>query len=343
MIQLNTPAMTPMALLVKTMPQIQRAILFFLIPLSALPRPAFAAVANPLTASAPATVSADQDAAGFGPLDPTPPAGLTPQQVIEKFGARETLFDQARRNYVFRQTVRVQTISEDTNKPDGEYQQVTDIVFDKDGKREEKVVFAPQNTLERVIMSPTDFDEIEHRLPFVLTTEDLPKYTVTYLGRQKVDELDTYVFTAGPKVLEKGKHYFQGKVWVDQQDFQIVLVNGKTVPQDTRRGHEDLQPPFTTYYEQIDGKYWFPTYTKAEGDLHFEAQNYAAAQDVHMRNIVRYTDYKQFRATSKIIYNGEDITNKGPAPANAPASGSSPPANTAPSDSDDQKPPPPRK
>ena len=159
------------------------------------------------------------------------------------------------------------------------------------------------------MMSPADFDEIEHRLPFILTTEDLPKYNITYLGRQHVDELDTYVFSAGPKTLEKGKHYFQGKVWVDQQDFQIVLVNGKTVPQDTRKGHEDLQPPFTTYYEQIDGKYWFPTYTKAEGVLHFAGSDGTWRQDVHMRNIVKYTDYKQFRATSRIIYNGEDITN----------------------------------
>jgi hypothetical protein len=160
------------------------------------------------------------------------------------------------------------------------------------------------------MMTPNDFDEIEHRLPFVLTTDDLPHYDVSYLGRQRVDELDTYVFEAGPKVLEKNKHYFQGKVWVDQQDFQIVLINGKTVPQDTRRGHEDLQPPFTTYYEQVDGKYWFPTYTKAEGTLHFQAQNGALSEDVHLRNIVRFTDYKQFRATARIIYNGQDITNQ---------------------------------
>ncbi|HMH16449.1 MAG TPA: hypothetical protein VK578_25340 [Edaphobacter sp.] len=262
--------------------------------------------AHTLTAVA---ISDAQDPAGFGPLDPTPPAGTTPEQIIDKFAARESLFKQARENYTFRQTVKVDTLNEDTNRVDGEYQQVTDITFNKDGRREEHVVFAPQNTLERVIMSPADFDEIEHRLPFILTTEDLPKYDITYLGRQKVDELDTYVFSAGPKVLEKGKHYFQGKVWVDQQDLQIVLINGKTVPQDTRRGHEDLQPPFTTYYEQVDGKYWFPTYTKAEGDLHFAAANGSLSQDVHIRNVVKYTDYKQFHATSRVIYNGEDITN----------------------------------
>jgi len=148
------------------------------------------------------------------------------------------------------------------------------------------------------------------RQPFILTTADLPQYDVTYLGRQRVDELDTYVFEAGPKRMERNRHYFQGKVWVDQQDYQIVLINGRTVPQDTRPGHEDLQPPFTTYYEQVDGKYWFPTYTKAEGYLHFAAQNGALSQDVHLRNIVRYTDYKQFRATSRIIYNGQDITDQ---------------------------------
>jgi hypothetical protein len=268
--------------------------------LSATPAVAVAAVANPYA----------DDIAGFGPLDPTPPSGMTVDQIIQKFGARESEFRRARDNYTFRQTVKVDTISEDNGRPDGEYLQVTDITFNRDGKREEHVVFAPQNTLERVIMSPVDFDEIEHRLPFILTTEDQPAYDIKYLGRQKVDELDTYVFEAGPKTIEKGKHYFQGRVWVDQQDFQIVLINGKTVPQDTRKGHEDLQPPFTTYYEQIDGKYWFPTYTKAEGTLHFQASNGSLSQDVHMRNVVKYTDYKQYHATARIIYNGEDITDR---------------------------------
>ena len=251
----------------------------------------------------------DSSIAGFGQLDPAPPDGITVNQIIQRFGERESAFAQARDNYTFRQTVKVDTIDDDTGKIDGEYQQVTDIMFNAAGARDEHVVFAPQNTLQRVMMTPADFDEIEHRLPFVLTTEDLPKYDVTYVGRQKIDEIDTYVFDAAPKMLAKGQHYFQGRVWVDQLDFQIVLINGKTVPQDTRRGHEDLQPPFTTYYEQVDGKYWFPVYTKAEGNLHFDAQDGSTSQDVHMRSTVRYTDYKQYRATARIIFNGQDITN----------------------------------
>jgi hypothetical protein len=258
--------------------------------------------------------AAAQAIAGFGPLDPAPPAGFTPEQIIQKFAARETEFKHARDNYTFRQTVRVDTISDDDNKVDGEYQQVTDITFSPDGRREEHVVFAPQNTLQRVMMSPADMQDIEHRLPFILTTEDLPEYDITYLGRQHVDDLDTYVFSAGPKTIVKNHRYFQGKVWVDAQDFQIVLVNGKNVPDDVRRGHEDLSPPFTTYYEQVDGKYWFPTYTKAEGTLHFAAQQGALSQDVHLRSIVKYTDYKQFHATSTIVSSSGAIAAPPPPP-----------------------------
>ena len=250
----------------------------------------------------------DSSVAGFGPLDPTPPSGITPEQIIQKFGQREAEFAEARDAYTFRQTVKVDTINDDTGKPDGEYQQVTDIVFDPSGKRDEHVVFAPQNTLERVMMSPADFQDIEHRLPFILTTTDLPQYDVTYLGKQKVDDLDTYVFQAGPKVLEKNKRYFQGKVWVDQKDLQIVLVNGKSVPDNKKKGQEDLSPPYTTYYEQVDGKYWFPTYTKAEGDLHFSGGNGYLSQTVHLKTVVRYTDYKRFRATTRMIFNGQDVT-----------------------------------
>ena len=268
--------------------------------------------------------------AGFGQLDPAPPSGITPEEIIKRFGAREAEFAAARQNYAFRQTVRVETIAEDTSKPDGEYQQVTDITFNKAGQREEHVVFAPQNTLQRVSMSPADFQDIEHRLPFILTTDDLPQYDVKYLGRQKVDDLDTYVFQAGPKVIEKNKRYFQGKVWVDQQDLQIVLVDGKNVPDNKKKGQEDLSPPYTTYYEQVDGKYWFPTYTKAEGELHFTGGQGYLSQDVRMRTIVKYTDYKQFRATSRIIYNGEDITDKGQPESKPGATPPSPPASTTP-------------
>ncbi len=256
---------------------------------------------------------------GFGTLDPSPlPNGLTPAALIEKFGARETAFNTARNEYTFRQTVIVQTINDDTNKPDGTYKQITDIVFSDSGKRAEHVVFAPQNTIERVIMSEADFDDIQKRLPFVLTTPELPQYDLTYLGRQKVDDIETYVFDCKPKTLEKGKRYFQGKVWVDQQQFEIVLINGKSVPDNLKHGHEDLSPPYTTYYQEVDGGNWFPVYTKADGVLHFPAENGQMANNVHIRYTVRYEDYKRFHAKSRIIYNGADLPAQATPPATTP-------------------------
>ena len=120
-----------------------------------------------------------------------------------------------------------------------------------------------------------------------------------------------------PKVIEKNKRYFKGRIWVDQKDLQIVVTSGKNVPDDTRKGHEDLSPPFTTYREQVDGKYWFPVYTKADAMLHFDGGKGYMSQDVHIREICRYTDYKQFRSTIKLIFQGQDVTNKPTQPDNS--------------------------
>ena len=283
-----------------------------------------------LTCVSPFVVAQSSNIAGFGPVDPAQPTGIPVDQIIQRMGARESDFLKARNEYEFRQTVKIATISEDTGKPSGEYQTVNQITFDdKTGRRVEHVLFAPQNTLQDVILTENDMQDIERRLPFILTTEQLPEYNLTYLGRQKVDDLDTYVFDVAPKELVKGKKYFQGKAWIDQQDLQIVLVNGLSVPQETRRGKEDLSPPFTTYYQQIDGKYWFPTYTKAEGNLHFVGANGSLSQDVHMRSTVRYTDYKKFnfRTNVTIRYGDEILPN---APPETPPAGSKPEKGSAP-------------
>jgi hypothetical protein len=255
-------------------------------------------------------------AKGFGPLDVSPPEGKTAAEIVQRMGQRESAFAAARLDYGFTQDVKFNTISDD-GKPDGEYRQITDVSFGPDGRREEHVTFAPQNTVQRVTMTESDFKDIENKLPFVLTAPDLPKYDLTYLGRQKVDELDTYVFDCKPKVMEKKQRYFQGTVWIDQQDDEIVLINGQTVPQENKPGHEDLSPPYTTYYQQIDGKYWFPVYTKAEGTLHFAAVRGALSDDVHVKTVIRYTDYKRFRTSVTIHYGDQEVT-KEPAPVTPP-------------------------
>ncbi len=243
---------------------------------------------------------------GFGLLDTSRVAGITPLEIINRFAAKESQFKVALANYTYRRTVKFDTLDDDGNV-DGEYLQVDDIVFSTQGHKREMVVYAPDNTLTRVAMSPADFDDIEHRLPFTLTTEDIGRYRVTYVGKQAIDQVPTYVFDVAPKRMEKGRRYFCGRIWVDAHDFQIIVTNGKNIPDDTRRGEEDLSIPFATYRQQIDGKYWFPVYTRAEGVLHFENCKECLPSDVHLKEIVKYGDYKRFGSDIRIIYTGLNI------------------------------------
>lgn len=236
-----------------------------------------------------------------GPLQNTPPKDTTPEEIIKRFAAKETAFAKARDQYTYRQDVKVATVDGDTI--DGEYHEVFDVMFDDKGKRIENVVFAPQSSLSRIYMSQEDMEDIRHKLPFVLTTADLPQYDILYVGQQQEDELHCYVFDIAPKKIEEKKRYFQGRVWVDDHDFQIVKTYGKTVPdiRKKRGDEENLFPKFTTWRQQIDGQYWFPVYTKADDELHFKIG------DVHIREIVKYEDYKRFGSNVKILYQGKEI------------------------------------
>jgi len=167
-------------------------------------------------------------------MDVSAPA-TPPEEIISKFAAKETEFQEALNHYTYRRVAKVQTVDDD-NKVDGEYYEVDDVIFDSQGKRTEKVVFAPGSTLQRVMMSPSDFQDIQHGYPFVLTSQDIGAYNVKYVGRQKVDDVDCYVFEVSPKQLEKGKRYLDGRIWVDATDLQIVVTNGRMVPDDTRKG-----------------------------------------------------------------------------------------------------------
>ncbi len=247
---------------------------------------------------------------GFGRLDLTDPA-TPPEEIIKKFAAKESEFQEALNHYTYRREARVQTVDDDTNKVDGEWYQVDDVTFDPTGRRMEKTVFAPESSLERVMMSPSDLQDIQKGYPFVLTMEAIAQYDVKYVGKQQVDEVKCYVFDVAPKQIEKNKRYFLGRIWVDATDLQIVVTNGRMVPDDTRKGKEDLHPPFMTWRQQIDGHYWFPVYTKGEGTLHFSGGSGYMSQDVHMRDTIKYTDYKRFGSTIKIIYDGQDITQNG--------------------------------
>jgi len=245
---------------------------------------------------------------GNGALHSAPPQAISVQDLIRKFAGQEEVFKDARNHYAYTQDVTVQTLDGDTVS--GEFRETTDVLYDDQGKRVEKVTYAPQNTLKGISITKEDYDDFRNRLPFVLTTEDLGQYNISYVGQQHVDELDTYVFDVAPKKVDKdgGPRFFDGRIWVDNRDFQIVKTCGKNVPDIHKKDSENLTPKFVTYREQIDGQYWFPTYTRADDDLNFKNG------PVRIREIVKYTNYKRFGVKTRIIYNGQPIKGGGSEP-----------------------------
>jgi hypothetical protein len=246
---------------------------------------------------------------GFCLLAADEPKDVQPEEVIKKFAAKEAEFAKARENYTYRQSVKIQELSP-SGAPEGKYEIISDIIFSSEGKRTEKVVRAPVSTL-RLLLDPGDEQDLRNVQPFVLTTTQIPEYDIHYLGKQKVDDITCYQFSVKPKRLEKGKRYFEGEIWVDDRDFQIVKTYGKGVGL-LKKGADNQYPRFETYREQIDGKYWFPTYTTANSTLHFKDN------DVRLRETVRYEDYKQFKAQSTIKFGDAEDDKKDTPPAKKP-------------------------
>jgi len=233
---------------------------------------------------------------------------INPQEIIQRFAAKEGEFSQARNNYTYRQSVKLEELDSGGNPTGGKWEIVEDIIFSPEGKRMEKVVFAPVVSLQHILLTPQDQQDLRDVQPFVLTTEGIPDYDISYLGREKLDEIGTYAFSVKPKKLAANKRYFEGQIWVDDRDLQIVKTYGKGVG--VRKG-DDAYPKFETYREQIDGKYWFPTYTHANDTLHFKS-----GENVRVRMIVKYQDYKRYEGKSTIRFG--DVIEDGKQPPAAP-------------------------
>ena len=260
-----------------------RAVLPLLLALAALPAP-----------SAPAKA------------DPTEPEL---QRIIEKFSEKESEFLLARERYTYRQTVRVEDF-DGGGTPGGRYDLVSDIIFTGNGKRTERIVRAPVSTIKFVTFSPEDEQDIRSVQPFVLNSKELPKYHVRFLGREKLDEIDTLAFAVKPKEMVTGERYFSGIAWVDEQDLQIVKTYGRATGK-LKKGNDQRFPKFETFREQIDGKYWFPVLTRADDTLYFEDSV------VRLKMRVKYEDYKQFKGESRIIF-GDEVTAVPPSPPKKP-------------------------
>ena len=224
--------------------------------------------------------------------DPTPDEI---QNIIKKFTEKETEFAHARELYTYRQTSEIK----ETSPAGGEYKIVEDVSFDNRNRRSSHVTFAPVASLEHIVMTGEDEQDLRNVMPFVMTNDTANEYNVAYKGREKVDEITCYTFTIVPKALTKDrKRYFDGEIWVDDQDLQIVKTFGRATGA-LHRGEDQQFPKFETYREQIDGKYWFPTYTYADDTLNFKG-----GESQRIKVVVKYDHYKkfEFKTDSSIQY-----------------------------------------
>jgi hypothetical protein len=227
---------------------------------------------------------------------------LRPDEIIRQFTTKESELREVWKEYSYLQESRLQVLGP-AKTISGEFYQLSEFVFNDAGKRIERIIKAPVSTLDQagLTMTQEDKNAFINLQPFALTSEDLPNYDISYLTKEKVDELNTFVFDVTPKVLSNKKElkrlkdqkvegrYFQGRIWVDDQDLQIVKTAGKVVPEFQQRF-----PKFETYRENIDGRYWFPTYTFGEDVLEFD--NFT----VSVRMIVKYKNYRQFQSDVKL-------------------------------------------
>jgi hypothetical protein len=236
-------------------------------------------------------------------------------EVIRRFAAAESENKVARNNYTFTQDFDLQTLGA-ADSITGRFKRVSEIVYDDLGNRIEKITYFPPSSLVELQITAEDMRDLAGVQPFALTTEDLPKYNVNYVGKEKIDELNTYLFEVKPKQFVKGERYFEGRIWVDDQDLQVVKVKGQAVPE----VGEQKFPHFESYRENIDGRYWFPTYIYADDVLDFKK-----GPSVHLRMTVRFTNYKRFGGKIRVLDDGE-VSHDDDPPASQPGNQQTKPA-----------------
>lgn len=232
-------------------------------------------------------------------------------RMVKNFTSKEAEFRDALTNYVFNRSATIQTIGMG-GQITGTYRRDSFLTFAKDGSRFEKITFFPMPTLTEISVTPEDLEDLGGVNPFALEPSKVSLYNFNYVGKEKIDELDLYVFDVSPKVMPDPKskvRLFTGRVWVDDHDLQIVKSKGKAVPE----GKNARYPVVETWRENIEGKYWFPAYSSSDDELVFDNGN---AVKLKMR--IKYTDYKLGRSEVRILDDEEEVKEDKPKPAPSP-------------------------
>jgi len=232
--------------------------------------------------------------------------GMAPAEadkIIRAFTIKEAEFRRALNSYSFKRDALIQSIGMG-GQVIGEYHRVSTFTFDDQGNRYEKISFFPMSSMPEV--TAEDVEDLGGVEPFALEPSKIDKYNIRFAGKEKIDELNLFIFDVSPKIMPDPKkpkdRLFSGRIWVDDQDLQIVKTKGKGVPETK----QNKFPTVETYREHIDGRYWFPTYSFADEELIFDN-----GSSLHVRMKVRYMDFTPTRATLKVTEIGENETPSG--------------------------------
>ena len=223
---------------------------------------------------------------------PAEPPSLPPEEIIQKFSQKEDQFLAVRPGYGYRKTVRIDEFGQD-GKLTGQFLLVTEVTRAANGQVISKVVEKPQSTLHNFNLETEDVKELDRIPAFPVTSTQLPRYDLKYLGEEQVDEVDCYIFQVKPKTLDRARAYFDGILWVDTKYLEVVKTYGKWV-NEVGDVHTPPMLPFTmyeTYRENVDGKYWFPSYMRSDENFHLKDSA------VPVRLVIKWSDFKPLAAT----------------------------------------------
>ena len=232
-----------------------------------------------------------------GPLAPPPkfevhrvsniphpgPPPIPAAEIIQKFAANEDIMKKQYQAYDFTETIRV----DESGSPGGKLLVSGEIYTKPDGQRFFRVNGVPQSTLLTTHLSLEDLRTIASMPLFVLTTDELPNYNLTYVGDEKLDELHTWIFQVKPKQLSRKRRFFDGVVWIDDRDFAVVKSYGHFVSDIDSEGASLPFKMFETYRENFEEKYWLPTYTSSE-----EVVDNADDTETRLKLVIHDTNFK---------------------------------------------------
>jgi hypothetical protein len=227
-------------------------------------------------------------------LAPQTRAQDPPPNLAKLVAHRETETEIERNEYTYRQGVTIDEL-DDHGMARGQYRETRDVIFSPRHDRTEQMVGSASNALKNLILTEEDFQDIRNIQPLVLTEDRLWNYETKPRGDETVDEVDCWVLQVRPRQILQGQRFFDGMIWVDKKDYNIVRMEGQAVPQIRTTKTENLFPRFTTIRKPLDGKHWFPVYTYADDTLQFRT----GPQRIRLR--IAYSNYKRFGAESTLI------------------------------------------